>query len=77
LGFTGVNRDHDQGNSYKEQHLIGDGFQVQRSSRLSSRQEHGSIQVGMTLEKLRVLHLPEEARENMGVLQNVTSRTTR
>jgi hypothetical protein len=30
-----VKRHHDQGNSYKEQHLIGDGLQVQRFSPLS------------------------------------------
>jgi hypothetical protein len=33
-----ANRHHDQGNSYKEQHLIGAGLQVQRFSPLSSRQ---------------------------------------
>ena len=39
-------RHHDQGNSYKGQHLIGAGLQVQGFSPLSSRWEHGSIQVG-------------------------------
>jgi hypothetical protein len=52
-----MNRHHDQGNSYKGQHLIGAGLQVQRFSPLSSRQEHGSIQAGMVQEELRVLHL--------------------
>ena len=42
-GFTAVNRHCDQGNSYKEQHLIGVVLQVQRFSPLLSRQEHGSI----------------------------------
>jgi hypothetical protein len=34
-----VNRHHDQGNSYKGQHLIGAGLQVQKFSPLSPRQE--------------------------------------
>jgi hypothetical protein len=34
-----VKRHHDQGNSYKGQHLIGAGLQVQRFSPLSSRWE--------------------------------------
>jgi hypothetical protein len=46
-----------QGKSYKGQHLIGAGLQVQRFSALSSRQEHGSIQAGMVQEELRFLHL--------------------
>jgi hypothetical protein len=46
-----------QGISYKEQHLIGAGLQVQRFSPLLSRWEHGSIQAGIVQEKLRVLHL--------------------
>jgi hypothetical protein len=52
-----VNKHHDQGKSYKEQHLIGAGLQVQRFSPLSSSREHGSIQAGMVQEELRVLHL--------------------
>jgi hypothetical protein len=35
-GFTIVNRHCDQGKSYKGQHLIGAGLQVQRFSQLSS-----------------------------------------
>jgi hypothetical protein len=62
LGFTAVNRHHEQGISYKGQHLIGAGLQVQRVSPLSSRQEHRSIQAGMVMEKeLRVPHLHLEA----------------
>ena len=59
-----MNRHHDQGKSYKKQHLIGAGLQVQRFSPLSSRQEHGSIQADVVLEKeLRVLDLdPKTAR---------------
>jgi hypothetical protein len=60
-GFTAVNRHHDQGKSYKKQHLIGAGLQVQRFSPLSSRWEHGSIQAGMAQEKLRVLCLHPKA----------------
>jgi hypothetical protein len=52
-----VNRHHDQGKSYKKQHLIGAGLQVQRFSPLSSRWEHGSIQAGIAQAKLRVLRL--------------------
>jgi hypothetical protein len=52
-----VNRHHDQCKSYKGQHLIGAGLQVQRFSPLSSRWKHGSIQAGMMQAELRVLHL--------------------
>jgi hypothetical protein len=48
-----VKKHHDQGHSYKGQHLIGSGLQVQRFSPLSSRWEHGNIQVGMKLEEPR------------------------
>jgi hypothetical protein len=60
-----VKRHHDQGNSYKRQHLIRAGLQVQRFSPLSSRQEHGSIQAGMGLEELRVLHLVLKANRKL------------
>jgi hypothetical protein len=56
-GFTAVNRHYDQGKSYKKQHLIGAGLQVQKFSPLSSRWENGSIQAGMVQAELRVLHL--------------------
>jgi hypothetical protein len=56
-----VNRHHDQGKSYKKQHLIRAGLQVQRFSPLSSRWEHGSIQAGMAQEELRVLCLNPKA----------------
>jgi hypothetical protein len=56
-----VNRYHDQGKSYKKQHLLGAGLQVQRFSPLSSRWEHGSIQAGMVQEELRVLCLHPKA----------------
>jgi hypothetical protein len=52
-----VNRHFDQGNSYKGQHLIGAGLQVQRFSPLLPRREHGSIQAGMVERELRILHL--------------------
>jgi hypothetical protein len=39
------------------QHLIDDGLQVQRFSRLSSSWEHDNIQAGIVQEELRVLHL--------------------
>jgi hypothetical protein len=56
-----VNRHHDQDNSYKGKHLIGAGLEVQRFSPVSSRQELSSIQAGIGLEELRVLHLHLEA----------------
>jgi hypothetical protein len=56
-GFTAVNRHYDQGKSYRKQHLIGAGLQVQRFSPLSSKWEHGSIQAVMAQAELRVLHL--------------------
>jgi hypothetical protein len=56
-----VNRHHNQGKSYKKQHLIGAGLQVQRFSLLSSRWEHGSIQAGMVQEELGVQCLHPKA----------------
>ena len=52
-----MNRHHEHGNSYKGQHFIGAGIQVQRFSPLSSRREQGLIQAGMAQEELRVLRL--------------------
>jgi hypothetical protein len=63
-GFIAVNRHHDQGNSYKGQHLIRAGLQVQRFSPLS-RQEHSSIQPGIVLEELRVLYLVLKANRRL------------
>jgi hypothetical protein len=55
-----MSRHHDQDNSYKG-HFIGAGLQVQRFSSLSSRQEHGSIQVEVGLEETKALHLAPKA----------------
>jgi hypothetical protein len=52
-----VKRQCDEGNAYKEQHLIGADLQFQSFSLLSSMWEHGSVQTGMVLEELSVLHL--------------------
>ena len=61
-----VKRHHEQGNSYKQQHLIGAGLQVQRFSPLSSRWEHGSVQAGLVQEELRVPPLVlKEARRRL------------
>ena len=69
-GFTAVNRHHDQDNSYKGQHLIGIGLQVQRFSSLSSRWEYGSIQADMVQKELRILHLHlKAARRSMASMQ--------
>jgi hypothetical protein len=56
-----MNRHHDHSNSYKGQHLIGAGLQVQRFIPLSSRQEHGGIQADVGLEELRVPPLVPKA----------------
>jgi hypothetical protein len=58
-----VKRHHDQGNSYKGQHFIGAGLQVQRFSHYHHGGKHGSVQAGMVLEELRVLHLDPKAEE--------------
>jgi hypothetical protein len=49
------------GKSYKGQHLIGAGLQVQRFRPLSSRWEHGSIQADVGLEELRIPPLVSKA----------------
>jgi hypothetical protein len=65
-----VKRNHDQGNSYKGQHLIGASLLVLEFSPLSSWLKHGSIQEGMALEKLRVLHLvPKVNRRRLAFRQ--------
>ena len=70
FGFYYCKRHHDQGNSYKGQHLVRVGLQVQRFSPLPSRQEHGSIQAGIVLEELRVLHLHlKDARRRLASRQ--------
>jgi hypothetical protein len=57
-----VERHHDQGNSYKGQHLVGAGLKVQRFSPLSSWQEAWQCPADMALEKeQRVLHLDLKA----------------
>ena len=43
----------DQGNFYKEQHLIGAGLQVQRFGTSSTRWGDGSIYAVMVLKELR------------------------
>jgi hypothetical protein len=43
--------------SYKGQHLIEAGLQVQRFSPVSSRQDHGSLQAGLVQKELRIQHL--------------------
>jgi hypothetical protein len=48
----------------KDNILVGAGLQVQRFSPVLSRQEHGSIQADMVLEKdLRILHLVLKANK--------------
>ena len=50
-----MNRHHGQGSSYKGNIKLGLAYKFRGS--LSSRWEHGSIQVDMVWEELRVLHL--------------------
>jgi hypothetical protein len=51
-----VKSHHDQGNSYKGQHLIGASIQVQRFSPCHHGRKHDSVQADLVLEKeLRVL----------------------
>ena len=45
-----MNRHHDQGNSYKEQRLIG-------AVHYHHGRKHGDIQADMVLEKMRALHV--------------------
>ena len=52
-----VNRHHDQGNSYKEQHLIGAAYTFRGSVHYHHGRKHGSVQADTVLEELRVLHL--------------------
>jgi hypothetical protein len=65
-----VNRHHDQGKSYKEQHLIRDVLQVQRFNPLPSKLEHGSIRADMVQAELRDLHShPTAARRTLATRQ--------
>jgi hypothetical protein len=65
LGLKACATTAQQGNSYKREYLFETDLQVQRFSPLSSRQEHGSIQADVGLEKLRVLHLHLKRRQSL------------
>jgi len=63
---TAGKRHNNQDNSFKGQHLIGGGLQVLSFSLLASRREHGSVQAGMVLKGLRILHLDtKESRSSI------------
>ena len=65
-----MNRHHDQGNSYKGQHLIGAALQFQGSVHYHHARIHWSIQADMVLEKeLRILHLDLKAARKKTVFQ--------
>jgi hypothetical protein len=64
-----MKRYHGQGNSYKGQHLIGAGLQVQKFNPLSSRWKHDNIQAGMAKEELRVLTLVLKANRRLASWQ--------
>jgi hypothetical protein len=73
-----VKRHHNQGNSYKGKHLIRADLQVLRFSPLSSRQDDGSIQADMVLEKeLRVLPLNPRHPGEETVLQAARRRVSK
>ena len=55
-GFIAVKTHHDQGNSYKGQHLILAGFQFQKFSPLASW-KHGNVHADTGLEELKILYL--------------------
>jgi hypothetical protein len=69
LSFIAVERHHDQGNSYKEKHLIGDGLQFHRFSSLSSWQEAWQCSGRHDVKETRVLYLYPQASEEDCVLQ--------
>lgn len=51
-----MRRHHDRGNSCQGRHLTGAGLRFQKLSPLSSWWKHGSVQVNIALEELRVLY---------------------
>jgi hypothetical protein len=55
LGFIAAQRHHDQGNSYKGQHLIGLAYRFRGSGHYYHGRKHGSIQASMVLEKFYIL----------------------
>ena len=62
--YIAVKRQHDQGNSYEVQHLIGiNCLKFQRFSSVSSRQENSSFHASVAKEEMRVLHLGMTAVE--------------
>jgi hypothetical protein len=54
LNFIAVMRHHDQGTSYKGEHLIGAGLQFQI---FSHDGDHGCVQTDTVLKEARVLQL--------------------
>lgn len=54
-----MKRSHDQGYSSKGKHLIGTGFRG--SLHYQNGRRPGSVQEGMALEELRILHLVGKA----------------
>jgi hypothetical protein len=60
-----VKRHHEQGNLYKEKHLIGAGLYFQKFNYHHGRMQ-GSMQADMVLDKPRVLYLdPKAARRKL------------
>ena len=52
-----MKRHHDHSNFYKGKHFIGAGLQFQRLVHYGYGKKHGSVQTGMVLEELKILHL--------------------
>ena len=64
-GLTAVNRHHDQGKSYKGQHLMGPAYSFRGSVHYHHGGKHGNMQADMVLEELRVLHLDLKAARRL------------
>ena len=52
-----MKRHHGQGNTYKGQHLTGVAYNLRSLVHYHHGEKHGSVQAGMALEELKVLHL--------------------
>ena len=62
-----MKRHHDQDNSYKGQHLIGTGLQVQRFSHYHHGGKHGIEQSDLVLEE-PILHLDLKAARKLTLI---------
>jgi hypothetical protein len=56
-----VKGQYDQGNSYKGNHLIGDGLQFQSFIHYHHGRKHGGVPADMVPEGSKILHLESKA----------------